>query len=71
MDSFLNGPNPFAFDKFLIKTVGFSGIRTRIVEIAGEHVDHLTTITAQNDAFLLVETYHLTCNSQSGCFITA
>ena len=29
------------------KTVGFSGIRTRIVGVEGEHADHLTTTTAQ------------------------
>ena len=29
------------------KTVGFSGIRTQIVGVEGEHTDHLTTTTAQ------------------------
>ena len=29
------------------KTLGFSGIRTRIVGVEGEHADHLTTTTAQ------------------------
>ena len=29
------------------KIVGFSGIRTRIVGVEGEHADHLTTTTAQ------------------------
>ena len=29
------------------KTVGISGIRTRIVGVEGEHADHLTTTTAQ------------------------
>ena len=29
------------------KTVGVSGIRTRIVGVEGEHADHLTTTTAQ------------------------
>ena len=28
------------------KTLGFSGIRTRIVGVEGEHADHLTTTTA-------------------------
>ena len=27
------------------KTVGISGIRTRIVGVEGEHADHLTTTT--------------------------
>ena len=34
------------------KTVGFSGIQTRIVGAEGEHADHLTT-TAQYDKKLL------------------
>ena len=33
---------------FKIKTVDFSRIRTRIVEVEGEHGDHLTTTTAQS-----------------------
>ena len=28
------------------KTLGFSGIRTRIVGVEGEHADHLTTTSA-------------------------
>ena len=32
---------------YRIKTVGFSGIRTRIVGVEGEHADHLNTTTAQ------------------------
>ena len=51
--SFLNGPTQTFFyfllfkHKFLQKkTVGFSGIRTRIVRVEGEHSDHLTTTTA-------------------------
>ena len=32
---------------FTEKTVGFTGIRTRIVEVEGEQADHLTTTTAQ------------------------
>ena len=28
------------------KTIGFSGIQTRIIGVEGEHADHLTTITA-------------------------
>ena len=32
------------------KTVGFSGIQTRIVKVEGEHADLLTTITAQGPA---------------------
>ena len=31
---------------FTEKNVGFSGIRTRIVRVEGEHSDHLTTTTA-------------------------
>ena len=38
---------------FYIKTVGFSGIQTRIVGVEGEHVDHLPTTTAQSDLELL------------------
>ena len=34
---------------FTDKTVGFSGIRTRIDGVEGEHTDHLTTTTAQFD----------------------
>ena len=30
---------------YRINTVGFSGIRTRIVGVEGEHADHLTTTT--------------------------
>ena len=33
--------------KFYRKTVGVSGIRTRIVGVEGKHADHLTTTTAQ------------------------
>ena len=33
--------------KFSRKTLGFSGIRTRIVGIEGKHADHLTTTTTQ------------------------
>ena len=51
MIRFLNGPTPASFLcifvlfklKFYIKTVGFSGIRTWIVGVEGEHADHLTT----------------------------
>ena len=32
---------------FTEKTVGFRGIRTRIIGIEGMHDDHLTTTTAQ------------------------
>ena len=32
---------------YRIKTVDFSGIRTRIVGVEGEHADHLNTTTAQ------------------------
>ena len=33
------------------KTVGFSGIRTRIVWVEGEHADPLTTTTADSSTF--------------------
>ena len=46
-------PRPFLFVYFRsfqtiyrIKTVDFSGIRTQIVGVEGEHADHLTTTTA-------------------------
>ena len=32
--------------QFYRKTVGFSGIQTRIVGVEGEHADHLTTTEA-------------------------
>ena len=52
---FKSGPTPTSFcwfslflnAKFTEKTVGFSGIRTQIVAVEGEHADHLTTTTAQ------------------------
>ena len=31
---------------YRIKTVDFSGIRAQIVEVEGEHADHLTTTIA-------------------------
>ena len=46
-------PDLFMFIFYLFKhkfyriTVGFSGIRTRIVGIEGEPADHLTTTTAK------------------------
>ena len=52
--SFFNGQIPasfylfHSFQKHILhcKSVGFSGIRTRIVRIEGDHADHLTTTTA-------------------------
>ena len=53
---FLNGATPASFfwfisyfsnANFTVKTVGVSGIRTRIVRIEGNHADHLTNTTAQ------------------------
>ena len=35
----------FPNTNFTEKTIGFSGIRTRIVRVEGEHADHLTTTT--------------------------
>ena len=35
------------------KTVGVSGIRTRIVGVTGERADHLTTTTALTNNFLM------------------
>ena len=37
----------FSNTKFSVKTVDFSGIRTRIVGLEGEHAGHLTTTTAR------------------------
>ena len=37
----------FSTTNFTEKTVGFSGTRTRIVGLEGEHVDHLTPTTAK------------------------
>ena len=37
---------------YRIKTAGFSGIRTGIVGVEGEHADHLTTTTAHWPDFL-------------------
>ena len=36
----------FSNTNFTEKIVGFSGFRTRIVGVEGEHADHLTTTTA-------------------------
>ena len=36
---------------FYRKNLGFSGIRTRIVRVEGEHADHLTTTTAWHQYF--------------------
>ena len=50
---FMGQPGLFLFifvlfkHKFYRKTVGFSGIRTGIVRLEGEHADHLTTTTAR------------------------
>ena len=38
-------PDSFSFFSKRIKTVDFSGIRTRIVKVEGEQADHLTTTT--------------------------
>ena len=43
--------------KFYIKTVGVSGIQTRIVGVEGEHADHFTTTTAKYLTFLPSWTY--------------
>ena len=37
---------------YRIKTVDFSGIRTRIVWAEGKHGNHLTTTTAQKRGFI-------------------
>ena len=58
--SFLkNGPTPASFclfsffsnTHFTQKTVGFIGIRTRIVRVEGEHAYHLTTNTSLSAFF--------------------
>ena len=36
----------FSHTNFTVKTVGVSGIRTRIVGVEGEYANHLTTTTA-------------------------
>ena len=43
-----------SFQKIYQKTIGLSGIRTRIVKVQGEHVVHLTTTTAvqKRDLFI-------------------
>ena len=54
-----NGPTPASFLFIFVlfkhnlyrKTVGVSGIRTRIVGVEGEHADHLTTTTALQLSF--------------------
>ena len=40
------------------KTVGFSGIRTQIVGIKGEHADHLTTTTTRREEIYLKILFH-------------
>ena len=40
-------------NKLYLSFIGFSGIRTRIVGVEGEHADHLTTTTAQALSFFL------------------
>ena len=56
---FKRGPSPGSFCLFsffsntiLQKTVGFSGIRTRIVRVEGEQAHHLTTVTAPRLVFI-------------------
>ena len=56
---FKRGPSPGSFCLFsffsntiLQKTVGFSGIRTRIVRVEGEQAHHLTTVTAPRVVFI-------------------
>ena len=63
-----SGPTPASFlfifvlfkHNFTEKTVGFSGIRTRVVRVEGEQADYLTTIRA------LKFVYHIVTNSLSG-----
>ena len=57
-----NGPTPASFclfsffsnTNFTEKTVGFSGIQTRIIGVEGEHGDHFTTTTAQRGKSLCI-----------------
>ena len=42
--------------KIYRKTVGFRGIRTRIVGLEGEHAVHLTTTTTAQTAIILLST---------------
>ena len=46
--------HPFQTQIIQEKTVGFSGIQTRIVGVEGKHAEHLTTTTA------LVQMYKVT-----------
>ena len=68
-DYFLkNGPTPasfclfsfFSIINFTEKTVGFSGIRTRIVRLEGEFADHLTTTTTAQFFFYSFTEAHFT-----------
>ena len=46
----------FLNTNFTEKSCGFSGIRTRIVRVEGEHADHLTNTTAQKIYMRVYET---------------
>ena len=49
-------------------TVDVSGIRTRIVGLEGEYLDHLTTPTAQNVCYLqLLRSAAECCPSSPAC----
>ena len=45
--------------KWSKKTVAFSGIRTGIVKVEGEHTDHLTTTTAQGIFYLNSQSWNV------------
>ena len=71
---FSNVPTPASFLLFLFfattiygKIVGFSGIRTQIVQGEGEHTDHLTTTTALKMYQLQLEAASVT---RPGNFLT-
>ena len=86
-----NGPTPALFVNFCsfqtqnlqTKTLGFTGIRARVVVVEGEHADHLTTTTAQGDqtwgssndddeclynrVFPQIHSFDLVCTRHSEC----
>ena len=73
---FLNRPAPaflVLFElKLYCKTVGFSGIRTRIVGVEGEHADHLTNLDHHHGTISLILLFNslsfaITVNKDLSC----
>ena len=54
--NFFKMGQPRPLFKIYRKTVGFRGIRTRIVGLEGEHAVHLTTTTTAQTAIILLST---------------